>query len=442
MNQLRLAFSPRFAGLFWTQFLGALNDNLFKNALVILLTFRGLSLGRFNADQLVIFCSGLFILPFFLFSANAGQLADRYEKSSTIRRLKVMELVIAVIATIGLLTTRVELLLLVLFGFALQSAYFSPLKYGILPQLLRPSELVSGNALIETATSLAILFGLLLGGVLVWWSPVAVCVAVCVVAVLGFRSSRSIPRVAIGAPELEVDPFIWRPAFECLRLAFKRRSVFICILGISWFWLFAGSVLTLLPRYGKETLNANEHVVTFLLGVFSVGVAIGALLCERFSKGHINLWLAPVGGFGMSLFALDLWLTGSLAGPEVMHLGEFLHLTMGYRVQFDMIGLAVAAGLFIVPLFAHVQGRTDRAVRARVVAANNILNAFFMVLSAIALFFLERAGLSVCQTLGLLAALNLVVAGLAALLVPYLDTGASPPDGNSSTDGRGAGATA
>ncbi len=418
MSQWQLINTARFRPFFWTQFLGAFNDNIFKNALVILVTYRSMSLAGLAATQIVPLCAGLFILPFFLFSGTAGQLADKYPKTTLIRWVKLAEVGVMLAATVGLMLGHLPLLLAVLFLMGLQSTFFGPAKYSILPELVTERELVGGNALVETGTFVAILLGTILGGLLIAMEgvgEVALCLTVVAVALAGWLTSRRIPNTAAGHPDLTVTANPLTPLLSTYRLTRRNRPVFLSVLGISWFWFFGASLLTLLPGYTKEVLLGDELVVTLLLALFCIGVSIGSLLCERLSKGQLELGLVPLGSIGMTLFAADLFLVGipaldpatgdGLRGPLA-----FWSSPSSWRVGVDFAGLAVFSGLYTVPLYTMIQQRSAKEQRARVIACNNILNALFMVASAGMLIGLTALGLTIPQIFLVLAGLNAAVA--------------------------------
>ena len=421
MSQLQLLPDRRFWALFTTQFLGAFNDNLFKNALVIMIAYRAMRVGALDAEALVVLSAGLFILPFFLFSATAGQLADKLSKARLMRWTKAAEVGVMSLAAVGFVTGHLVLLLGVLFLMGLQSTFFGPAKYAVLPELLEERELVGGNALVEMGTFVAIA-----GGVLVAMDgagPTILAASVVLVAVLGWLASLKIPRTPSGAPDLEVawDPV--RPTLETFRATQKNRPVFLSILGVSWFWFLGASLLTVLPSYGKELLHGEALVVTFLLALFCVGIALGSMLCERMSKERLELGLVPFGSIGMTLFALDLFLVGTpqagLPHPEALYtLGEARQRPGMARIIVDFVGIAVFSGFYTVPLYTMIQQRSDPEVRSRVIAGNNILNALFMVASAGMLMGLHALGATLPQIFGVLAVLNAAVALYIYTLIP------------------------
>jgi len=421
MSQLALLRGERFAPFFWTQFLGALNDNLFKNALVILFAFGGTAT-LVSTDTLINLAGGIFILPFFLFSATSGQLAARFEKTRVIRAVKVLEIAIMCVGVIGFHFRSVTVLLAALFLMGVHSTLFGPVKYSILPQHLAESELIAGNALVELGTFLAILVGTILGGVLVAipaTGPAIVSAAVLGVAVAGWLVSRAIPPAPADDPGLAIR---WNPLRETARmlgLAREVHSVFLAILGISWFWFFGALALAQFPALGHEVLGGDEHVVTMLLTVFSIGVGLGCILCERLSGGVIELGLVPLGSIGLTLFAGDLaFAAHAAAGSAAAGVRDMLASPRNWRVVVDLALLGASGGLFIVPLLAFVQHRTEPRRRSLVIAANNVVNAAFMVLAAVLGASLRAAGLGIPALFGVMAAVNVAVAVYIYRLLP------------------------
>lgn len=412
----------RFAPLFWTQFLGAFNDNLFKNALVILITFRAVSVAGLSPEQMVALSGAVFITPYFVFSAISGQLADKYDKAVMIRATKVMEIAVMTIGAAGFGFGSVPMLLLVLFLLGVQATLFGPCKYAILPQHLTEAELVGGNALIEMGTYLAILLGTLTGGILVGWDggESVVAAGVFLVAVAGWVVSLWIPPAPSVNPDLKVtlDPF--GPTLELVRLTRKKQSVFLSIIGISWFWAFGATFLSLFPSYTKDVLGGDPTLATLFLALFSVGIGLGSMLCERLSRERLELGLVPLGSFGMSLFTFDLWLVGQpwAVGAEPIGIGTFLSTFSGLRIALDLSLLALAGGFMIVPMYTLVQWRTDPAETSRVIAGNNVINAVFMVLGSVALAGAFAVGLSTVQVFLILAIVNTVAAIYIYTVVP------------------------
>ncbi len=416
----------RFWALFWTQFLGAFNDNLFKNALVILIAYGEISLWSLDSDRLVALSTGIFILPYFLFSATAGQISDKLSKSKLMTWIKFAEIPIMVAAALGFWLQRFDLLILCLFFMGLQSTFFGPAKYSVIPELLKEDELVGGNGLVEMGTFVAILIGTLAGGILIaipGTGPHIVAFGIIVVAVLGYFVSRLIPRTAPAAPNLKISLDPITPTLQTWRAARGQKAVYNSILGISWFWFVGAVLLTILPKYSKDLLFGAESVVTLFLALFSLGIALGSVLCERMSHKQLELGLVPFGSIGISLFAADLWWVGNpragLPDPAVLYtLSEFLGQPGSIRIALDLALLAVFSGFYTVPLYTLIQERSPVELRSRVVAANNILNAFFMVVASVLLALALGEGWSIPTVLGVLALLNAAVALYIYTLIP------------------------
>ncbi len=421
-TQFSLLKARRFAPFFATQFLGAFNDNLFKNALVVLLTFQAAQWTTLAPEVLANLAAGIFILPFFLFSATAGQLADKYDKATLARLVKVLELVIMAIALLGFWWHSLATLLGALFLLGLHSTLFGPVKYAILPQHLHENELVGGNALVEAGTFVAILLGTLIGGLLAGAAghPSWVAIAGLLVAGLGYLCSRSIPSAAPPAPELPINLNPFTETWRNVGFARENRTVFLSILGISWFWLYGALFLAQFPAYARNVLGGSETSVTLLLAVFTIGIGLGSLLCERLSAGHVEIGLVPFGSLGLTLFGLDLaWASpGTLPASAPLSLGALLALPSTWRVLGDLLALGLFGGFFIVPLYALIQIRSAPEQRARIIAANNILNALFMVGGALAAAGLLGEGLSIAGLFAVAALCNAAVAIYIYRLVP------------------------
>jgi hypothetical protein len=405
----------RFAPFFVTQFLGAFNDNLYKNALVVLLTFQAVSWTTLGPGLLANLAAGLFILPFFLFSATAGQLADKYDKARLARLTKLLEIVVMGVAALGFWWHSLSLLLLALFLMGLQSAIFGPVKYAILPQHLHADELIGGNAWVEAGTFVAILAGTLAGALLAGSSQATQWISAgsIAIAVLGYLASRAIPLAPAPVPELVVNLNPLTETCRNLRFARADREVFLALIGISWFWLYGALFLAQFPAYGREVLGGSESAVTLLLATFTVGIGFGSMLCERLSGRHLELGLVPLGAIGLTLFGLDFaWATSNFApfSASTAVVGQPLAVLLGqpavWRVIFDLLMLGGFGGLFIVPLYALMQICSPVEQRARIVAANNILNAAFMVTGALTAAAALSAGLSLAALFGLAAVGN------------------------------------
>ena len=422
-NQFALLGTRRFLPLLATQFLGAFNDNLFKNALVILITYVLAERSGLDARVLVLLAGGILILPFFLFSATAGQLADKYDKARLSRSIKLAEIVIMLAGAVAFWLGSMAMLMAVLFLMGTQSAFFGPIKFGILPDHLADDELVAGNALIEASTILAILGGTLIGGLAILGAggTALVSALVVLVAVAGWWASRYIPATIPPTPDLVIGYNPLTETWRILRVAGESRVIFLCILGISWFWGVGSTLLSLLPTLTKDLIGADEGVVTLLLMAFSVGIAAGALLCNRLLKGEVHATYVTLGSIGISLFAADLWLaTRGLApsGPELIGAAAFLAKPGSFRLVADLVLLAVSGGLFIVPLQAMLQHHSPPAHRARNIAANNVVNALFMVGAAVLSALVLAGGATVPQVFVLVALINAVVAVYILRLLP------------------------
>ena len=380
LGQFRLLGTRRLLPLFVTQFLGAFNDNVFKQALILVFVYGGL-LASSSAPIFVNLAAGLFILPFFLFSATAGTIADKFEKSRLIRWVKLGEIGVAALAGLALMLQSVTALLVVLFLLGLQSTFFGPLKYAVLPQHLHATELVGGNAMVQMGTFMAILLGTLVGGIIGAWGEASLWLFLFVVAIaiFGYAASRAIP----PAPSTHEGAVRWNPFTETwalVRLARERKAVFQSILGISWFWLLGSVNLAQIPVLVPEFLAGGPSVVTLILTLFTIAIALGSLACEKLSGKRVEIGLVPVGAVGVSLFGIDLYFAiGNVHGEGLRNAWQFLMADGSARLLFDLAMMGVFAGLFVVPLQANIQSRTPTQQRARVIAANNVLNALFMV---------------------------------------------------------------
>ena len=421
-SQYSLLGQRRFAPFFVTQFLGALNDNIFRNGLVILVTFQGVLVAGMKPGMLANVAGALFILPFFLFSATAGQLADKYEKSMLMRRIKMLEIALMTIAAAAFFTQSFALLLFVLFLTGCQSTLFGPVKYAYLPQQLATDELVGGNALVESGTYVAIIVGLIGGGLLIDGSvdkQTLIGAALIGVAFLGYLASRQVPVTKAVDPALTVNFNAWKETWRIVGFAREDRSVFLSILGISWFWFFGSAMTLQIPAYTRVILHGNEYITTGLLAAFAIGVGIGSLLCERMSDHRVELGLVPFGSIGLSLFAVDLYFAQPFASSaDVNSIAEFLARPGSWRVLIDLCLLGMFGGFYSVPLYALIQQRSRRKHLSRIIAANNIINAIFMVGASLLSIALLSAGLSIPELFLVIAALNALVAAYIYTLLP------------------------
>lgn len=387
-SQFSLFRSRRFTPMFFTQFLGAFNDNFFKQALLLLLTYSAAAKLGSSVSLLNNLAAMLFILPFFLFSALAGQLADKCEKSWLTWYIKVLEVVIMVLATFGLIFEIYWLLFVALFLLGAQSTFFGPIKYAYLPQAMHQDELVGANALFQTGTSLSILMGMMVAGLFIqmdnhlyWVSAMAL-----LIASLGLLASKFIPSMPAVQPNMKIDWNIWRTSMDTIKYLYSLPLLFFIIIGNSWFWFYGATFLTQTPEFSKVILNGNESVVIFLLTLFSVGVAIGSLLCKTLTKNQVSFRLLPFGIAGLSLFAIDLYFSLSglnIGSNTLLGISELSSVNGSWRVFADLFLLGFSGGIYIVPLYAAMQAYSPVTHGARVIGANNIFNAIFMVTSAI-----------------------------------------------------------
>ena len=420
-SQFSLLKTRRFGPFFGTQFLGAFNDNLFKNALVVLLTFQAAQWTSLKPELLANLAAGIFILPFFLFSATAGQLADKYDKATLARLVKVLEIGIMIIAGIGFWLHSLAVLMFCLFLLGVHSTMFGPVKYAILPQQLKEEELVGGNALIEAGTFVAILLGTLVGGLLAGMADGTTWITgVClVIAVAGYFVSRGVPAAPAPEPGLRINPNPITETWRNIGFARQNRTVFLSILGVSWFWLFGALLLAQFPAYAKNVLGGTETSVTLLLATFTLGIGIGSLLCERLSARQVEIGLVPFGSIGLTIFGLDLAFASPTSLPaEPLAMMPLLLAPGTAHVLVDLFAIGLFGGFFIVPLYALIQMRSDPAYRARIIAANNIVNALFMVVGAGAAAGLLASGLSIPALFGVAALCNAAVAVFIYGLVP------------------------
>ncbi|HEY3908274.1 MAG TPA: MFS transporter [Stellaceae bacterium] len=415
---LSLLRSRRFGPLFWAQFLSAFNDNAVKNALVLMIAYEADAASPKSAQVLIPLAGGLFILPFFLCSATAGQFADQRDKAWLIRLIKLSEIALMLAAAAGIVAGSTAVLLALLCAMGVEAAFFGPLKYAILPDLLAPHELLLGNALVEAGTFIAILFGTI-AGVLIAGRHGAMLVAALIVAVAlaAWGSSLLIPPTTAAAPQSRVRWNLFAATLRVIGDAAGETVPFRSMLGISWFWLAGAVYLSQFPSYVRFTLGGAEPVVTLFLTVFSVGIALGSLACNRILGGRVNAGTVPWGALGIGLFSIDLWLAspaaapGGLAGLSAFAgLGAFLAAPAHWRILGDLLGISVSGGIFIVPLYALLQAASPREQRARAIAANNVINAAAMVVAAVATMALIAAGVTTPGLFLLTGAATLAVA--------------------------------
>ena len=421
-SQFILLVQRRFLPFFMTQFLGALNDNVFRNGLIILVTFQGIKVAGLDEGAFANVAVALFMLPYFMFSALAGQIADKYDKSLLFRRIKLLELGLMIVAAIAFLTQSYVIVLFILFMMGVQSTLFGPVKYSYLPNHLDTSELIAGNALVGAGTYIAIILGLLLGGLAVAYAPGdqrLLVAALLMIALVGYLTARQIPKTPASDPGLKINFNLWAETRRIVGFARRDRTVFMCVLGISWFWFYGAIVLTHVPVYTKDILLGTEAIATALLVTFAVGVGIGSLLCERLSGHRIELGLVPFGSIGLTVFAAALY----LAQPTPLQaasatFSELLSQAGSLRILFDLTMIGVFGGLYSVPLYALMQKRAERKQLSRIIAANNILNSIFMVTATGVAIALLAAGLSIPELFLTLAILNALVATYIYGLLP------------------------
>ncbi|MBS0307414.1 MAG: MFS transporter [Proteobacteria bacterium] len=421
-SQFSLLAQRRFGPFFSTQFLGAFNDNVFKTALLTILTYDTLSWTKLPVDLLNNLLPGLFILPFLLFSASAGQLADKFEKSRLARYVKVLEIAIMVIAAFGWMTHNLWLLVAALIGMGLHSTMFGPVKYAYLPQHLKQDELVGGNGLIEMGTFVGILLGEVLGAVLVVhkpWGIELVAGGAIAIAVLGWLASRSIPFSPPAQADLKIN---WNPFSETvrnIRFTSKNRPVFLAVLGNSWFWFYGFLFMAQFPVYAKDYLHGDHDVFVLLLTAFSLGIGAGSLLCEKLSGHKVEIGLVPFGSIGLSIFGFDLFLASiGYSNTVQVDIAGFVAQTGSMRILFDCVMIGVFGGFYIVPLFAMIQTRCDPQHMSRTIAGMNIVNALFMIGAALVAMILLKFGLTIPQLFMVTAILNAFVALYIFSLVP------------------------
>jgi 1-acyl-sn-glycerol-3-phosphate acyltransferase len=427
-NQFSLLKQRRFAPFFWTQFLGAFNDNLFKTALVVIITFDALRWTSMEPSLITNLIPGLFILPYVLFSATAGQLADKFEKAGLTRFVKWLEVGIMCVAALGWVTHHLWLLIAAVVGMGVHSTLFGPVKYAYLPQQLKPEELIGGNGVTEMGTFVGILMGEVLGAVLVVQQPHGLlyeAAATVLVAALGLAAAYRIPHSPAPAPDLKIS---WNFVSESVRninFSRKNRTVFLSMLGNSWFWFYGALILAQFPVYAKDYLHGDHGAFVLLLTIFSLGVGSGSLLCERLSGRKVEIGLVPFGSIGLTVFGIDLYFaslafSGGALIPAGVHLDAFALLAQHgmWRILFDVLMIGMFGGFFIVPLFALIQLRCDPQHISRTIAGMNILNALFMVAAAGLAIVLLGQGLTIPQLFLVTALLNAVVAIYIFSLVP------------------------
>ena len=422
-SQFRLLRERRFAPFFWTQFLGAMNDNVFKVGFSSLVTFQAARFSGVDPNTAAFLISAIFILPFVLFSATSGQIADKYDKATLTRLVKTFEIAVMLVGGAGFMLHSAPLLYVCTFLMGVHSTVFGPVKYAYLPQHLKSSELVGGNGLVEMGTFVAILVGTIVGGAaagLAAHGATLLAAACLAFALIGRAVSGFVPKSEAPQPDLRIN---WNPFSETWRnlaLAREDRTVFLSLLGISWLWFVGATFLTSFFNFAKDVLSANPDVVTILLATFSIGIGTGSLLCEKLSKRRVEIGLVPLGSIGISVFAIDLFFASHRIAPtgHLLGVGEFLSIASHWRILADLFLLAMFGGFYSVPLYALIQSRSQPTHRARIIAANNILNSFFMIVSSLMALGLTSLGVGIPGLFLVTALLNVVVAAYIYSLVP------------------------
>lgn len=421
-SQFSLLKQRRFFPYFSTQFLGALNDNVFRNGFVTLITFQNISILGIDFTLLANIAAFLFILPFFLFSATAGQLADKYEKSMLMKHIKLLEIFLMSLAALALISQKYYLMLIVLFLMGCQSTLFGPVKYAYIPQKLSTNELVGGNALISSGTYIAIIFGLIIGVESIDLNSnhqIFLAIILIGISCIGYLFSWKIPITEASDPSIRINLNIWKETWNIMRFSREDHSVFISMLCISWFWFVATAITIQVPAYAAVIINGNESTVTILLIAFAVGVGFGSLLCEKLLNSKIELGLVPIASIGMSIFSADLYFAQpQAANNAVESVSAFISYFNNWRILFDLVMLGACGGLNTVPLYALVQRRTHRKYLSRVIAANNILNSLFMVIAVIFCIILLKINFSIPELFLCIAILNVGVAIYIYSLLP------------------------
>jgi MFS family permease len=419
-GQFSLLLQVRFWPFFGAQFLGAFNDNLFKTALVTVITFDAASWTSMNVGLLNNLIAGLFILPFVLASATAGQLADKIDKSRLMRLVKVIEIVVMLVAAVGWYTHSLWILILAVVGMGLHSALFGPVKHSYLPQHLDVSELVGGNGMVQMGTFVGILTGQLIGASLVSWGAIGVHVIIwstVVVAVVGLLFTLLVPHTPAPEPELIISRNPFPEIVSNLKFAASRRDVFIAMLANSWFWFFGAMLLAQFPVFARDVLHGEPEIFALLLTAFSLGIGVGSLMCERLSGRIVQLGLVPLGAIGLSAFSIDLYIASSMTMPATLSAADLM-LGEHFRIFMDCLLIGMFGGLYVVPLFALIQTRGERTHLSRIIGGMNILNALFMVMAALTAMLLLSVGLSVVEIFAMTAIANAVLLILLCLNQP------------------------
>jgi len=411
-NQFSLLRQRRFAPFFGAQFLGAFNDNLFKTALVTVITFNAMHWTSINAGLLNNLIAGLFILPFLLLSATAGQIADKFDKTTLMRVVKLMEIAIMVVAAIGWFTHSLWLLVAAVVGMGVHSTLFGPVKHAYLPQHLQQNELIGGNGMVQMGTFVGILTGQLSGAAVVAFSGGSdfhlIAGAGIAIAVFGWLFTLAVPASAAADPHLVVARNPFTEMIRNLRFSAANREVFVAMLANSWFWFYGAMLLAQFPVFARDVLHGAPEIFAILLTAFSLGIGAGSLWCERLSGRQIHLGLVPLGALGLTVFGIDLYWASVGPMPSLLAAKDLIFGAQ-FRVLADCFLLGLSGGIYVVPLFALIQTRAERSHLSRTIGGMNILNALFMVIAALTAMALLSAGLSVPEIFLFTALLNLTM---------------------------------
>jgi len=413
-TQIHLLKSTKFLPLFITQFFGAFNDNAFKNAFLIWVTYDIAQKLQINTHIIITIASGLFILPFFLFSSLAGSLSDKFEKSKLVKIIKIFEILIVSSSFIGFYFENIYILLCITFLIGTQSTFFGPIKYSLLPEHLEKDELIIGNSLIELGTFLAILFGTIIGGIVIRLPNGIIIISTIVVlaAIIGYISSRFIPKTKINDINLKINFNIFTQTWRIIKYARKNNIVWFSIIGISWFWLIGFTLLSQLPIYTKNIINGNEFVITFFLTIFSIGIGIGSTMCNKLLKGKISGKIIPFGSIGISIGILLFCISSQFYqhSNNIINIKEFLtNDYIGYFISFSLLIIAISSGIYVVPLYAIMQHRSDKKYLSRIIATTNILGALFMVTSSFIIIILSKLNITLIEIFFIIAFTNILV---------------------------------
>lgn len=416
MSQMKLFSSKRFVPFFFTQFFGAFNDNIFKNTLMLIIAFGAIDQMGVEINLIMNVAAGLFILPYLLFSGIAGQITDLNEKSSLMRKIKLFEIGIMALAAVGFITGSYFFLLFILFLMGVQSTFFGPAKYAILPQHLKENEIVGGNALVEMGTFVAILLGTIGAGIIMEFDSyiTIVTIAVLTFAAIGYFFSRGIPEAPAPSENTDhkINWNIFSSTWDVVKTVKAQPNIYLAIMAISWFWFLGAAYLTQFPNFAKTDLNGDSSLVTLLLAIFTLGIGLGSMVCEKLSKSRVELGIVPLGALGLSIFGIDLYSSVPPVPESVISWSSVLSSSNHIWLVIDLFGIGFFGGIFIVPLYAYVQTRSEESYRARTIAVINIMNALFMVTSAIAgILFLSVMGLTIPEFFLVIAIMNIVVCG-------------------------------